>query len=706
MGNCGTGADPVSEIKPETIDESIRAHNFEKGKELIQYLRMYNVSPLKTQRTNYHDSFLNFEIMMFTYNLDPIQKDGQAVPGVADTEENELHVAYLSPHAASFANSPKGIQVASHLSSKSPSLNSGQMIVTFNLSNLNISGLPHQNTIWTGAEEGLLDHFNDILLEQIGSNKGASMVPMQQFNPKMHYYSRDPTVYSIIPGDLTPPWISQALGVLLERPEMLKPFYLVNKATETSVCVPLCLQGVWRKLAVEPRLLVSRDNLRPLLSLTAAAEVWPHYLEKAYFMSLRRPSDMYRRTRAIPYAVKDLTGSPYQEIFFKATCLRSRDLETILERYLARQFVVCFAIDADFGFDPVHGLYTGTVYNLTKVARLTHSKKNLYSMRLSWSPGHEPPCFLRNRTEVVAYSDWNATEINTSGSFFVSVDDLYEYFDVMQVYHFMPMYQQLSVVIESVPNPFSFMEVDIVAGCNVYMQLSQEESLEGDASVNQNGLRLLGIAVFQRKKTAEDNKVFMVFQNAIAERDNWVAIYLEPGNYFLMVALGNQITALGNSQSKTKSKVSLNLSASGTLSLYEVSEPYFRRKLPCKLPEGDLGLYYLISSQIVNQASLLDFAVVSQRLGLRRWSKIGSNIVSPIIYRNFGKRPVEVELTILKNANLRIAELNTDLNSGVTEYTASQPIRFELAPNEAKELFAIHISASLELKIRERATFK
>lgn len=532
-GMCAAGIPNEDLVKPEAISDDIRALNFIKGKELIHHLKMYNVKESPKQRTIYYDGFLNLEVMMYNFMLIPIQKNFQDRVSV-------LELSYSPPHFSA-STGPIGPKTLFSLpgSPKSKSLISGQIVVPFNLSSAKVDKIPDQQAKTTAVDNRLAEGLNELLQKSLDPGCTLDYIKPTNFSSDLRdFCKRDPSVFCTIPGDLTPAWISQAIGVLLERPVMLKPFLAKNEDPGSNFLVPLCIQGVWRKVQVDENLAVSSQTMRLLFSLTLNGETWPHYLEKAYLKSLKKPVDMLARTYAVPYAVQDMTGAPYQEIFFKKQGMDMDHLERTIEKYLKRQFIICFAIDREFDRDPMSQLFSSTVYTLTQQIQMT-SGVAMYSMRLSWSPSHEPLPFSQNRSMVITQSNLSGTQLRDTGSFFMKLSDLYKYFDVMQVYHFCPTFTQFCIQLETKESNFSYVEIDITRGGNVYFQLCQQEHMSGDASANQQRYELTGIAVFQRNKLDGIKSLNLIFQNSVAERDSWVASYLEPGNYFLIVAMPN-----------------------------------------------------------------------------------------------------------------------------------------------------------------------
>lgn len=529
-GVCSGGLSGDDLVKPESVGEEIRALNFQKGRELIQHMKMYNIIDSPEQRTVYYDGFLNLEVMMFSFIVIPLPKVNKSGLSV-------LKLSYRPPHSTvstgpvgpKTVNSPPG-------SPKTQILHSGQIVIPFNVETIKTDKLPDQEDESLKIDKSLMVGLTEVLQACIDSQYTLSYIPPDKFSIDLkHYCKRDPSIYCTVPGDLTQPWISQAIGILLERPAMLKPYTAIKENPKTSMMIPICIQGIWRKVQVDNNLAICTQTMKPLFSMTLNNESWPHYLEKAYLKSLRKPRDILSRTHAVPYAIHDLTGAPYQEIYFKAQSMDVATLRIAIEKYRNRRFIICFAIDREFNRDPISQLFSSTCYTLTGKIPILTMDSSIYSMRLSWSPDHEPAPFKENRSFVVGSSGLNDEKIKETGSFFMKIEEIYEYFDVMQVYHFCPSFTQFSIQLEMIPSNCSFIEIDTLKGGNVYFQVSQKEQIKGDVSGNQQRYKLIGIAVFQRNKIAGVRSLNLIFQNAIAERDLWVASYLEPGNYFVMV---------------------------------------------------------------------------------------------------------------------------------------------------------------------------
>lgn len=153
-----------------------------------------------------------------------------------------------------------------------------------------------------------------------------------------------------------------------------------------------------------------------------------------------------------------------------------------------------------------------------------------------------------------------------------------------------------------------------------------------------------------------------------------------------------------------RSKISLNLYSASNLSVYEITEAYFRRKLPCKLAEDKIGIYHLLASQALNYISLQDFVRFGDNHRVKRYCKLGSNIISLLVYRNFDDIPAKVSLKFKNLNNLQLLQITThalERSAVVVDARPSDTITFMLSPDESREYCIVHITSSFDVDIEE-----
>ena len=137
--------------------------------------------------------------------------------------------------------------------------------------------------------------------------------------------------------------------------------------------------------------------------------------------------------------------------------------------------------------------------------------------------------------------------------------------------------------------------------------------------------------------------------------------------------------------------------------MYEVSESYFRRKIPKILEESSLGIYYLIAKNLLTHVTDYDFSRISDFSMVKRYCRVGSNIVSLLVYKNFGLKPIRLDLLFAELANVEAFEVGKDDRPRFFERT--KPIKDSciLQSGDLRTIFLIHTGTSFSIKVEEKA---
>lgn len=143
--------------------------------------------------------------------------------------------------------------------------------------------------------------------------------------------------------------------------------------------------------------------------------------------------------------------------------------------------------------------------------------------------------------------------------------------------------------------------------------------------------------------------------------------------------------------------------------MYEITEAYFRRKLSYKLVDDKIGIYDLLACQSLNFTGLQDFTKIGNDHNVKRFSKVGSYIVSLLVYRNFGGKPAFVSLNFTRLENLSLAIIENDPVTKervprLIDTAKNANISFELKPSESQEFFFVHLSPSFDIRVEEKVT--
>lgn len=344
--------------------------------------------------------------------------------------------------------------------------------------------------------------------------------------------------FSIIPGPKTSPHFSAAINLLVENPFVFKVYedaYLKEaNPSQDTVELPICVQGIWTRHAVQKTLLVNKETKAPQLSFTSQREYWIHLLEKAFVASHAGHAGYHKKLKSVLFTLHTLTGIPYQEMFIQGQQLTPVSVHYYLRGCLEAGNLAAVAKVGKFERESSSSIYSGTLYNV--IDEISSRDGNSYfALRYPWGKNFDP-LELKSNKQMVASSKGIMNNPKYESCIFMTADDICEQMDVIQSLKIVQDGYQFCMKLGEEPNPFTYIELDVKSGGGSYLQVCQEEVFDSDPMKNLKQYHKTGIVLLKRCKDNEGQSFLRVeLQHTDCNRDIWAWADLKVGSYFILV---------------------------------------------------------------------------------------------------------------------------------------------------------------------------
>lgn len=374
--------------------------------------------------------------------------------------------------------------------------------------------------------------------------------------------SDDSRMHTIFQHQYCKPHVLSAISLMIKNPKLrevlqqyepltkeeLQEFEVTKKSSKKSSEVetaiyqfPICVQSIWYLVMVPNTVLINSQKQEPILSVGFQEASWTHLLEKAFTLTADNFQKNRRQSKIMAYALSNLSGLPYQELFLKELNISSIKLENSLSDWLENRSMVSFIIPGNLK-TLSNGMVQGNAYNLV-TKKKTRGGKILFGVEYPWKAKFKPSEFFNNEAQLMEKPGDSLSKSENKISdrtFYMSAEEILDTFEVMYTFHMNPLEIQSSLPLPDFSSPFSYIEIDFKSSISATFMLSQPEAFSSSHLANIKSYSMLGMCLLKRTSPADSQQgeisSFEIIKQCSAKnRDVWMQASVGAGTYFLIV---------------------------------------------------------------------------------------------------------------------------------------------------------------------------
>ena len=351
-------------------------------------------------------------------------------------------------------------------------------------------------------------------------------------------------------GGLGDCYFLAAISAIAEFPERLERLFLTKTYQQNGIyVVAMCIDGIWQDVVMDDKIPCTKYSKKPAFNRSKSNELWVILLEKAW----AKVHGGYMNIAAglTREALRDLTGA--SAITYFTSRKREELWEKLVEANANKHIMTAGSDDLNNGSDAFIekiGIAGSHAYSLLEVYELEKLRNGAYKvltpeeskqgmrierlvkLRNPWGKGEwkgdwsdESYLWTSQLKQQLHYAD------DDDGVFYMTYNDFVKYFSDLQICYYHDGFKYSAVKLQSEKNASVFLNFKIELKGKYYFSLNQKNRRHFPKKKKYNYTNCSYIVA----RELENGKYDYIGGNMKADKENWIGVDCEVGNYVVMI---------------------------------------------------------------------------------------------------------------------------------------------------------------------------